>query len=162
MGSDVVLRVTRRRFAATMLAGVALGVLGTWTRLALADDAAAKPATRVALGGYDPVSYFTEPKPVKGTSEFTFAFDDTVYWFASADHRASFAADPERYAPQFDGYCAITLSRGTRAEADPEAYAIRDGKLYVFQLKKGVQKFAAEAPEIIAKATDNWQTTRSQ
>lgn len=156
--------VTRRRVLIATVACVALGVAGAWARVAAADIVPPKPQpqTRVALSGYDPVSYFTEPKPVKGSNEFTFAYDDTVYWFASAEHRAMFAADPDRYAPQFDGYCTITLSRGTRAEADPEAYAIRDGKLYVFSLKKGVQKFAAEAPEIIAKATDNWQTTRAQ
>lgn len=153
--------VTRRCALVAGVAGVALGIAGAWAGVAAADIAPPKPQTRVALSGYDPVSYFTEPKPVKGSGEFTFAYDDTVYWFASAEHRTMFAADPERYAPQFDGYCTITLSRGTRVEADPEAYAIRDGKLYVFSLKKGVQKFAAEAPEIIAKATDNWQTARA-
>ncbi len=59
---------------------------------------------RVALKGYDPVSYFTDGKPEKGSAEFTFAFDDTTYWFKSAEHATKFAADPEHYAPQFDGY----------------------------------------------------------
>ena len=66
----------------------------------------------LAISGFDPVAYFTDGKPEKGSKDFTFAFDDTTYWFKSAAHRDKFAADPEHYAPQFDGYCAIQLSRG--------------------------------------------------
>jgi YHS domain-containing protein len=154
--------LSRRQVIATALTLVALGIAGPLAPALAADGAPSTPMKRVALSGYDPVSYFTDTKPVKGSSDYTFAYDDTVYWFASAEHRATFAADPDRYAPQFDGYCAIILSRGQKAEADPEAYAIRDGKLYVFSLRKGPSKFAAEAPDIIAKATKNWQTARAE
>lgn len=112
-------------------------------------------AHRVALKGYDPVSYFTDGKPEKGSDQFTFAFDDTTYWFKTSAHRDQFASDPERYAPQFDGYCAIQLSRGQKVEADPEAWTITKGKLYVFSKKPGVEKFQKEAVEIVAKANEN-------
>lgn len=111
--------------------------------------------SRVALKGYDPVSYFTDGKPEQGSKEFTFAYDDTSYWFKNAEHRDMFASDPERYAPQFDGYCAIQLSRGHRVEADPEAWAITNGKLYVFSMRKGVAKFNGETAEILQKANEN-------
>ncbi len=129
---------------------------------ALAQSATLGAGPRVALKGYDPVSYFTDGKPAKGSKEFTFAFDDTTYWFKSAEHRDKFAADPERYAPQFDGYCAIQLSRGHKVEADPEAWTITNGKLYVFSIKKGVPLFNKESVAIAEKAGENWQKLRTQ
>ena len=69
---------------------------------------------RTALGGYDPVAYFTDGQPQKGSEALWFAFDDAVYLFKSADHRAMFAADPERYAPQHEqgpnGCCNVSMS----------------------------------------------------
>jgi len=119
------------------------------------------PGTRVALNGYDPISYFTEGKPEKGASEFQFAFDDTTYWFKSAEHRAQFAGDPERYAPQFHGYCAVLVSRGEKVEADPEAWTITNGKLYVFAAKKVVPVFQQQTANIVEKASENWQKLRA-
>lgn len=116
---------------------------------------------RVALKGYDPISYFTGGKPEKGSSEFTFAFDDTTYWFKNAEHRQKFAADPERYAPQFDGFCALQLSRGLKVEADPEAWTITNGKLYVFSGKGGVPKFQEQPVAIAEKAGENWHQLRT-
>jgi YHS domain-containing protein len=129
---------------------------------ALAQSAASSVGQRVALKGYDPVSYFTDGKPEKGSKDFAFAFDDTTYWFKNAKHRDKFAADPEHYAPQFDGYCAIQLSRGHKVEADPEAWAITNGKLYVFAIKKGVPLFNKESVAIAEKASENWQKLRTQ
>ncbi len=116
---------------------------------------------RVALKGYDPISYFTDGKPEKGSSEFTFAFDDTTYWFKNAERRDKFAADPERYAPQFDGFCALQLSRGLKVEADPEAWTITNGKLYVFSGKGGVPKFQEQPVAIAEKAGENWHQLRT-
>ena len=117
---------------------------------------------RVALKGYDPISYFTDGKPEQGSREYTFAFDDTTYWFKSAEHRDKFASDPEHYAPQFDGYCAIQLSRGLKVEADPEAWTITNGKLYVFSGKRGPAFFAKQPIAIAEKARENWPDLRTQ
>jgi YHS domain-containing protein len=110
---------------------------------------------RVALKGYDPVSYFTDGKPKQGSKEFSFAYDDAIYWFKSAEHRDKFSSDPEHYAPQFDGYCAVQLSRGRKVEADPEAWTITNGKLYVFSGKPGIPKFQQQTAEILQKANEN-------
>jgi len=70
-------------------------------------DAEAEPPAlgrRVALRGYDPVAYFTLGRPKKGDDAFWFAFDDAIYHFKTAEHRAKFVADPERYAPQYAGF----------------------------------------------------------
>src|SRR5437868_8643260 len=117
---------------------------------------------RVARRGYDRISYFTDGRPEQGSKDFTFAYDDTVYWFKSAEHRDKFATDPEHYAPQFDGYCAIQLSRGLKVEADPEAWAITNGKLYVFSKKPAVQKFAKESVVIVEQANQNWPLVSKQ
>ncbi|TMJ87700.1 MAG: hypothetical protein E6G78_10635 [Alphaproteobacteria bacterium] len=145
--------LTRRSFVAAALAASCCG-----------SAKAQNPplaATRVALKGYDPVSYFTDGRPEKGSSEFTFAFDDTTYWFKSAEHRSLFAADPEHYAPQFDGYCAVQVSRGHKVEADPEAWTITNGKLYVFAGKPGVPIFQEQPVAIAEKAKENWSKLRA-
>ena len=139
--------LTRRSFVS---AGVAATV---YSGNALAQQAPPS-GLRVALKGYDPISYFTDGKPEKGSSEFTFAFDDTTYWFKNAEHREKFAGDPERYAPQFDGYCAVQLSRGRKVEADPDAWTITNGKLYVFSGQRGVPIFNEHPVEIAQKASE--------
>jgi hypothetical protein len=140
---------TRRRFLLAIMPVASLAVLASATAQTL-------PAgRRVALGGYDPVAYFTDGQPQKGSEAFWFAFDDAVYLFKSAEHRAAFAADPERYAPQYAGFCAAGMSKGYKTEPDPEAWAILNGKLYVFQLKDRVPGFKQDTA-FIDKANSNW------
>ena len=110
---------------------------------------------RIAIGGYDPVAYFTDGQPQKGTETFWFAFDDGVYLFKSSEHRTKFMADPERYAPQYAGFCAGGVSKGYKVEPDPEAWAILNGKLYVFQFKDRVPGFKQDTA-FIGKADSNW------
>ena len=116
---------------------------------------------RIALSGYDPVSYFTDGRPEKGSDAFWLAFDDAVYLFRSADHRAMFAADPERYAPQYDGFCAAGVSKGYKVEPDPEAWVIANGKLYVLMLKERVPDFQRDAAAFVDKAEANWPHLRN-
>jgi len=84
------------------------------------------------LRGYDAVAYFTDGKPVKGEERYSYDWDEGRYYFASAEHRDRFAADPARYAPQFGGYCTGSMSRGVKNEGHPEAWVVVDGKLHVF------------------------------
>jgi YHS domain-containing protein len=139
-------------------AAVAFAICGH----ASAQQHAVTSGPRVALKGYDPVSYFTDGKPEQGSAQFTFAFDDTNYWFKSAEHRDTFAANPEKYAPQFDGYCAMMLSRGHKVEADPQAWTITSGKLYVFAGKPGAEKFVKESVAFAEKAKGNWPQVSKQ
>ena len=154
--SGVSRRILLSAFIGIALCGSIALSGGVWAQ------ATGGPSPRVALKGYDPVSYFTDGKPEQGSKEFTFAFDDTTYWFKSAEHRDKFASDPEHYAPQFDGYCAVQLSWGHKVEADPQAWTITDGKLYVFAIKKGVKKFESETVAIVDKAKENWPKLRDQ
>ncbi len=85
----------------------------------------------VALKGYDAVSYFTEGKPAKGSSSQIFEWQGASWHFVSEANRAAFAADPEKYAPQFGGYCAYAASEGYLYDASPNYWRIVDGKLYL-------------------------------
>lgn len=123
---------------------------------------AADIGTRVALKGYDPVSYFTAGKPEKGSAEFAASYDNATYWFKDAERRALFVADPDRFAPQYDGFCTINVSRGVKYEADPEAWVIADGKLYVFGDKAGVPRFRKEGAGIVTQANANWPGLRGR
>jgi YHS domain-containing protein len=112
---------------------------------------------RVALSGYDPVSYFTVGHPEKGSPRFTHAFDGANYLFVSEEHKRLFTVDPARYAPQFNGYCAISMSQGIKNEADPRAWAIRNGKLFVFGSKEGVPQFNGNPDTIAGEANAAWE-----
>jgi hypothetical protein len=145
--------ITRR----TMLASLAL-VLGAGRALSEGPPA----GRRIALRGYDPVSYFEDGKPAKGTPEFWYAFDDVVYFFRSAQHRAKFSAQPERFAPQYHGFCAGAVSRGVWTEPDPEAWLIADGKLYLFEFQERVPMFRKIINEVAAKADKAWPAMRGK
>lgn len=145
--------LSRRVFLSTTLA---FGAMTTFSASLAGDNVSPAPGMRVALRGYDPVSYFTTGRPEKGSAAFSTAFDDAVYWFKNPEHLAMFVADPDRYAPQYGGFCAITVARGGVAEPDPEAWTISDGKLYVFRSKEGVSIFQQQANNIVEQATANW------
>jgi len=143
------------------LAGLAAVAAGAETRPVLADESVNTGYFGgVAIMGYDPVAYFTDGHPEKGSAQYSAAFDDATYWFKNAEHRALFIADPDHYAPQFSGYCAMNVSRGLKVEADPEAWAIADGRLYVFSAKQGISMFQQQTAEVVDKATQNWTELR--
>ena len=133
-----------------------LVVLMTGSTLATASRSIAREEVPLAIKGYDPVAYFTDGRPEKGSPDFSASFDGTTYHFKNAQHRATFVADPDRYAPQYKAYCAITIARGSKLEVDPEAWLIWNGKLYMFAGKPGVDMFKKEAADIVAKADAAW------
>jgi YHS domain-containing protein len=115
----------------------------------------------VVLKGYDPVAYFTEGKPTKGDPKYAFDFDEGRYYFSSAKHREMFAGNPDKYAPQFGGYCTGSMSRGVRNEGDPEGWIINEGKLYVFGNGAKGRETALQDPQYLPTrlpaAHKNWK-----
>lgn len=130
--------------------------------VSLAHAAEPPAGRRIALSGYDPVAYFADGKPAKGSREHWLAFDDAVYLFKSAAHRERFAAQPERYAPQYAGFCAGGVSKGYKAEPDPEAWLIANGRLFVFQYKDRVEMFRQKIAEVEAQASANWPAVKAK
>lgn len=113
-------------------------------------------ADGVAIRGYDPVAYFTDSQPVKGKSEFSYDWQGATWQFASAENRDSFSSNPEKYAPQYGGYCAWAVKEGATAPIDPQAWKIVDGKLYL-NLNPSIQKqWQQDIPGNIAQADTNW------
>lgn len=110
----------------------------------------------VAVKGYDVVAYFQQSKPVKGNKSFTFKWKNATWYFSSAANLEAFKSDPERYAPQFGGYCAWAVSQGYTANIDPEAWRIVDGKLYLNYDRKIQAKWELDITGNIEKAQTNW------
>ncbi len=110
----------------------------------------------VAIDGFDPVAYFTDGRPVEGSKAYTFEWRGATWRFASAAHRDLFAAAPEKYAPQYGGYCAWAVSNGYTADTDPEAWSIVDGRLYLNYSLEVRAKWEQDARGNIAKADRNW------
>jgi YHS domain-containing protein len=110
----------------------------------------------LALSGYDAVAYFKDGKPVSGKSEFSYKWMDATWRFSSAENREAFKAEPEKYAPQYGGYCAFGTSQGHLVPGDPQAWKVVDDKLYL-NYNKDVQKFwLQDVPGNIEKANENY------
>jgi hypothetical protein len=123
---------------------------------------AAEP--RLAISGYDPVAYFTDGKPVRGQSAFEYVWHDARWQFASAADRASFVKDPDHYAPQYDGFCAVGVGyeNGHKDTVDPTAWAIVGGKLYLTHSQHWLGVFRENTAANIALADKNWPTVKEQ
>lgn len=115
-----------------------------------------------AIRGYDPVSYFTDSLPMKGKPEFVAEFKNAKWYFSSAENLELFKADPEKYIPQFGGYCAFGMSRGYKAETQPDAWTIVDGRLYLNYNVKVREEWNKKQAELITKAATNWVKVKTQ
>jgi enamine deaminase RidA (YjgF/YER057c/UK114 family) len=115
---------------------------------------------RLSISGYDPVAYFTDGKAVQGKAEFEYVWRKQRWRFASGEHRDLFIKDPQRFAPQYDGYCAMGASIEAAAHkdtVDPQAWAIVDGKLYLVHSSYWLEQWRAKAKEYIKQADKDWQ-----
>ena len=115
----------------------------------------------LGLSGYDAVAYFTEARAVKGSAQFEHEWRGVRWRFASAADRDVFIASPEKYAPQYGGYCAYAVSRNKTAPADPEAWKIVDGRLYVNYDKSVRALWEKELPEVIHVGDRHWPAVLS-
>lgn len=141
--------------AALAVIGLA-GYHGFMYSLGIYASAPVYQTSRGALDGYDPVAYFTDSKPVPGSDEFTHEWNGATWHFASAQNRDAFRSDPEKYAPQFGGYCAYAVASGYTAKTSPQAWHIEDGKLY-FNFDDGVMaEWRSKRQELIAAGERNW------
>lgn len=112
--------------------------------------------SRVAVGGYDPVAYFTDGRPVRGATQFRTMHQGYEYRFASAEHLAAFRANPARYLPQYGGYCAWAVSQGYTASGNPNNWRIVDGRLYLNYNAEIQTRWEQDIPGHIRSANANW------
>lgn len=116
--------------------------------------------TGVAIEGYDPVAYQTAGKAIKGRQEFNLATEGITYYFANAKDRDLFKSDPEKYQPQFGGWCAYAMgAAGKKVPVDPETFKVTDGKLYLFYNKyfnNTKKSWDKDEANLKGKANVNW------
>ena len=136
---------------------LSLAFFSTVTTPGIAFDKINKSNNGIAIKGYDSVAYHTEGRAAKGNKNFSYKWNDAEWYFASAENRDLFVLSPERYAPQYGGYWAGSLSAtGRVADVDPEAFKIIDGKLYLNWSKKVLNNFTKNEAENVKRADENW------
>src|SRR3569833_3841571 len=138
--------------------------IAAWLALTLAVQAdglataiVTDPLTVVAIEGYDPVSYFTDPEPQPGKPQFEYDWGGVPWYFESAANRDIFRRNPTVYAPQYGGHCVMSLSRGYLSDGKPRLYLIEALKLYFFYSTANRDAFLLSKAEALKLANDNWQ-----
>lgn len=109
-----------------------------------------------AIGGYDPVAYFTQETATKGKNAHSLEYKEATWYFDSAENKAAFEQNPEKYAPQYGGYCAYAVSQGNLVSTDPEMWSIVDNKLYLNYSKEVKEIWEKDIPGYILKADAEW------
>jgi YHS domain-containing protein len=151
-------RLSRRSF-------VALLALAAVTAATIHPSAAFQSKTKLpvnidakslALRGYDPVAYFTSGKPTPGIATETAEHAGATYRFVNAANREAFLKEPAKYVPQYGGFCAYAAANGYKADADPSAWNIVGGKLYVNYNASVAKEWASKADSYIKSADQKW------
>jgi YHS domain-containing protein len=110
----------------------------------------------VILDGHDAVAFFTDHRPVPGLPRFQSKWNDAIYHFATAEHKALFDRDPAKYEPQFGAFCAYAVSRGRTAPIDVDTFSIVDGRLVVQHNAKAVRLWNESVSDNLRKADKYW------
>jgi YHS domain-containing protein len=153
-----------RLFALFALAGGLAGLAGCGAMSAQNPSGSLKPVNavelptsdRVMLKGADVVAYFTEGAYRQGVAEHQSTFEGVNFWFASAAHKALFDQSPERYLPQFGGYCASGISYGIPWGGDADTWKLIDGKLYIFGGQGSKDAWELDETTNLALANQYW------
>jgi YHS domain-containing protein len=140
----------------SLLSGVALSVALATSAMAAGVELNAS-STGLAMQGYDPVAYFTDGAPTKGSYKITTVFNDATYRFASEEHKAQFEANPEAYLPAYGGYCAFGTAMGFKFDGDPEYWKIVDNKLYLNLSKDIQERWEGNIPGFVQDANGHWE-----
>ena len=119
-------------------------------------------ATGLVIRGYDPVAYFTEGRPVPGRADLEVEYQGGKYLFASPVNRDAFKANPEKYLPQYGGYCAFGVAIGKKFDIDPASWRIVDGKLYFNLNPMILEKWSADIQGYLPKSEGYWPKIRAK
>jgi YHS domain-containing protein len=157
-------RLARSLAAFSLLAALVGGLGGCSALSAQNPSGALKPVNaaemppneRVMLKGADMVAYFTEGAYRQGTAEHQSTFEGVSFWFASAAHKAQFDQSPQRYLPQYGGYCANGIAYGIPWGGDADTWKLIDDKLYIFGGQGSKDAWALDEPANLALANRYW------
>ncbi|MEP2782785.1 MAG: YHS domain-containing (seleno)protein [Pseudoruegeria sp.] len=121
--------------------------------------------TGFAVSGYDVVAYFDLPQTevgtpqvegVSGRADITAEHNGATFAFSTEENRDRFVADPEHFAPQFDGHCAYGVAQGGKVPGNPNLWRIVDGELFLNITKNVVGFWEEDIPGNITLADGNW------
>lgn len=117
--------------------------------------------SNIALQGYSPVSYLDLGLAQKGVKEHKSEYEKVVYYFTSAEQKSTFDKNPEKYLPQYGGYCAFGVYAGAKFRPDPNKFIVKDGKyfLYLYNLELDAQQLwlnEKDHQKLVMKANENW------
>jgi hypothetical protein len=112
--------------------------------------------TGLAIGGYDPVAFYTDGKPVAGSPDFELAYDGAVWRFRNIGNREAFSARPDIYMPKFGGYDPVGIAHGVAVAGNPSVWAIVGGQLFLFYDRDRLAAFAPDARRITSAAERKW------
>ncbi len=141
---------------AVFASGILLAVAAPSAAEAKTDPVYTGILNNIALSGYDATAYFSQGRPVKGSSAHKVNYKGAEFHFASAANAAKFKANPAKFAPQYGGYCAWAVSQGYTASGDPQVWKIVGGKLYVNYNREIGNKWEKDIPGFISSANKNW------
>jgi hypothetical protein len=110
----------------------------------------------LAIGGFDPVAYFTDSMAIQGLPEYEAREGGAVWRFRNEGNRASFVAHPEIYGPQFGGYDPVDLGRGVTLAGNPRFWVVAGQRLYLFGREENRDAFAADPERFLKEATARW------
>jgi YHS domain-containing protein len=140
-----------RTIARTVLALMLLS-----TPVLAADLINVSGASHIAIDGYDPVAFFTDGKPVNGSPSISAMHHGATYFFASEEHKKLFTSSPDKYAPQYGGYCAFGVGLGALFPVDINTWQVRNNKLYLNLNPDILEKFNSDFAGNVGKAEMNW------
>ena len=122
--------------------------------------------SKIGLLGYSPVSYLDLGLAQRGLKQYKSIYKDIAYYFTSADQKKSFEKNPERYMPQYGGYCAFGVYAGAKFRVDPTKFLVSNGKYYLFLNDVEVDAkqlwLDGDEPKLVSTANANWKTLRSK
>jgi YHS domain-containing protein len=123
----------------------------------------------VAIGGYDVVSYFQPGGPQKGNNSLKYVYNSVTYYFISTENLNLFKENPEKYIPQFGGYCALAVSYGKKISIDPNTFKITNDKLYLFFKGKtthgsvnSIETWNKNEAKLLQKAESLWPDVKKR
>ena len=138
------------------LLGLGFGAVSSVRAQSMVTLIVTDPLTGIALYGMDPVSYFTEPAPLVGESDYELIWQNAPWHFATAANRDVFEKSPEIYAPQFGGHGAMGVARGFLSDSDPAMYAVFKQRLYLFYSASSREAFVLAPDEAAREAEERW------
>lgn len=115
-----------------------------------------------AIRGFDPVAFFAENKPVKGDEKISYEWKGAQWLFSSGSNMERFKKDPEKYAPQYGGYCAYGMADGHKAPTETDTWTIIDNKLYFNYNRKVKELWSKDTNGYIKKANANWPELKNK